>query len=170
MQSSSETKIDSNEKKMGYEQWLEKSLTLFKEEIHKVEPHFDEKDHTTASAHNQSIYQSLHSINDALFKFFTIYGLVTTIMSHINTKETLHSSGIALSKKIKTCLIDLLKIDITHKKNAKENSKWFYELIEEYRVHRLIDPLIKKLDMQINHHSAVADQPPQAQERPVLHI
>ncbi len=134
----------------SYEQWMEKSLNLFKNEIMKSESDFDEQDHKTASECNETLHKRLISLNDAWSKLWATFDLINTLMSYINSKETLHSSGYTLINKIKICLLSLQKIDMGQAKNAQSNAKWFYEFIEKFKVPKLIDPFIRKLEHRLN--------------------
>lgn len=155
MQSNSEIKNQPETKPKGYsyEQWLKASTERFKTGINKSTQHFDNKDHRIAAETNKSIYEILISLKKAwILKSLKVKDLTNILMKDIMIINPLKASSFVLVEKIKYCLEDLKKIDTNLIKIANDDSKWFYELIIEYKVQQLIEPVIKQLDERIKIH------------------
>ena len=131
----------------SYEHWIKKSIHLFQSSIAETSSDFDEKDHKLASEYNESIYKALISLSNAWIKRWAAFDLVRLIMPFIYSKETLHASGQILAEKIKICLSDLKKIDSSLK---NPDTEWFYELLAQYKVQQLIEPLIETVNKRID--------------------
>lgn len=154
---------ESKKELISYEEWLKKSQMIFKQTIAKEAHHtFDEKDHQIATEKNQYISDMLTSLEnnkwyvpktvDKTHKAFQIWDFIKTLNRDIMSIDPIQASSYTLMVRIKLCLHDIKIIDPNLIKNAKTNSKWFYELLQTQNITPYLDKIINELDKRMRNY------------------
>ena len=138
-----------------YEQWLENSLRLFREDIKLSSDEIaDAKDHKLANTKNQQIFKIFSSLQSAWstwHKSAKMQDLVTIVRKDILTITPLKPSSLILVCRVKACLdgVHFILGNLSTSKEAKMSAHWFYDLLSQPMLKIKLLEVIQLLDSQI---------------------